>query len=219
MEKNERYEDKALRIIMRHEAEESEQMKLSDSFTDRLMQRIQDDDKKKRMQKRRQAWMYTGIAAAVALLIGVAFYFFLPQVEIPKQELVEREDSTNILQDIERLERESPRHPMAQMDDEQGARSGEQGARSEEQGTKRVVRRRKKSTITQPSIPPVAEEEPLLADVEEEVAAPCDTSFNTPHIRMMDYTAYYEQVQQQIRAHIEDVDKSIEESTTYFKGY
>lgn len=219
MEKNERYEDKALRIIMRHEAEESEQMKLSDSFTDRLMQRIQDDDKKKRMQKRRQAWMYTGIAAAVALLIGVAFYFFLPQVEIPKQELVEREDSTNILQDIERLERKSPRHPMAQMDDEQGARSGEQGARSEEQGTKRVVRRRKKSTITQPSIPPVAEEEPLLADVEEEVAAPCDTSFNTPHIRMMDYTAYYEQVQQQIRAHIEDVDKSIEESITYFKGY
>ena len=73
--------------------------------------------------------------------------------------------------------------------------------------------------VTQPSIPPAAEEAPLLVDVEEEVAVPCDTSFNTPHIRMMDYTAYYEQVQQQIRAHIEDVDKSIEESITYFKGY
>lgn len=71
MENNERCEDKALCIIMRHEAEASEQIQLSDDFSDRLMQRILDEEKKKRGQKRRQVWMYVGIAAAVAAIMMV----------------------------------------------------------------------------------------------------------------------------------------------------
>lgn len=192
--------------------------KLSDDFTDRLMQRIQDDEKKKHVRKRQQVWMYTSIAAAVALLMGFFFYFSHSLISKPaERELVEREDSTNILQEIERMERETPRHPMAQMNEEQGTRI-------EEQGTKIAVRKLKKSTVTQPSIPPAADEEPLLADAEETDPIATDTMlrdtiYYRPDVLFRDYAAYYEQVQQQIRAHIEDVDKSIEESISYFKGY
>ena len=81
METNKRYEDQALRTVMHRQAETSQQMKLSEGFTDRLMERIETlsrngegepfgmEDKKKNMPKRHHAWIYTGVAAAIALLL------------------------------------------------------------------------------------------------------------------------------------------------------
>ena len=76
METNKKYEDKALRDIMHRRAASANHKPLSEDFTNRLMQRIHKDVKKKRMQKRRQAWIYSGIAAAVAMLLFLGFFFY-----------------------------------------------------------------------------------------------------------------------------------------------
>ena len=75
MEKDIRYNDKALRIAIHKLTEQAEQMKLSEGFTDRLMERIRREERaKKQALRRRRIWLTVGVAAAMALLVGVALH-------------------------------------------------------------------------------------------------------------------------------------------------
>lgn len=71
MKKDERYHDSALRYVMRHRAETSEEKKLPEGFADRLMQQIQESGTTSHSPSRR-AWLY--VIPAVA---AVLFLFFL----------------------------------------------------------------------------------------------------------------------------------------------
>ena len=75
METNFYDKDKALRIVMKKMTEQAEQMKLSEGFTDRLMERIRREERAKKMAlRRRRIGFAVGIAAAVALLVGIALH-------------------------------------------------------------------------------------------------------------------------------------------------
>ena len=75
METNFYDKDKALRIVMKKMIEQAEQMKLSEGFTDRLMERIRREERAKKMAlRRRRIGFAVGIAAAVALLVGIALH-------------------------------------------------------------------------------------------------------------------------------------------------
>ena len=77
MKKTETYHDEALRIIMRQQAENAQQMEFPEDLADKLMQRIEQKEalKQKALQRKRR-WIAVGIAAAWALLVGVALHVF-----------------------------------------------------------------------------------------------------------------------------------------------
>jgi len=91
METNIYDKDKALRIVMKELNEHAEQMKLSEGFTDRLMERIRREEKAKRITLRRQriGWV-VGIAAALALLVGVALHVMHKDTQEPQKAEVRR---------------------------------------------------------------------------------------------------------------------------------
>ena len=77
--------DKALRIVMKKMAEQAEQVKLSEDFTDRLMERIRREERAKKIAlRRRRIGFAVGIAAAMALLVGVALHVMHKDDEIPQ---------------------------------------------------------------------------------------------------------------------------------------
>ena len=78
MKKTETYHDEALRIIMRQQAENAQQMEFPEDLADKLMQRIEQKEalQRKGLQRKRR-WLAVGIAAALALLVGVALHVFL----------------------------------------------------------------------------------------------------------------------------------------------
>ena len=83
MEDNKFDIDQALRIVMKKIAEPVEQMKLSDDFTDRLMERIRREEKARKMAlRRRRIGFAVGIAAALALLVGVALHVMHGEDEV-----------------------------------------------------------------------------------------------------------------------------------------
>jgi len=83
--------DKALRIVMKEMAEQAEQVKLSEDFTDRLMERIRREEKARKMAlRRRRIGFAVGIAAAMALLVGVALHVMHKDDETPQQAEVKR---------------------------------------------------------------------------------------------------------------------------------
>lgn len=83
--------DKALRIVMKKMAEQAEQVKLSEDFTDRLMERIRREEKARKMAlRRRRIGFAVGIAAAMALLVGVALHVMHKDDETPQQAEVKR---------------------------------------------------------------------------------------------------------------------------------
>ena len=83
--------DKALRIVMKKMAEQAEQVKLSEDFTDRLMERIKREEKARKMAlRRRRIGFAVGIAAAMALLVGVALHVMHKDDETPQQAEVKR---------------------------------------------------------------------------------------------------------------------------------
>ena len=66
MKKNELDKDQGLRLAVQHKNEAAERMTLSEDITDRLMQRIGQQDKQPR---RRHHWTYIGTAIAAAACI------------------------------------------------------------------------------------------------------------------------------------------------------
>lgn len=91
METNMYDNDKALRIVMKKMAEQAEQVKLSEDFTDRLMERIRREERAKKIAlRRRRIGFAVGIAAAMALLVGVALHVMHKDDEIPQLAEVKR---------------------------------------------------------------------------------------------------------------------------------
>jgi hypothetical protein len=78
MKKNELDKDQGLRLAVQHKNEAAERMTLSEDFTDRLMQRIEQQDEQpsdnEQQPKHRRVWLYSAIgavAASIALLMVI----------------------------------------------------------------------------------------------------------------------------------------------------
>lgn len=203
MKKTETYHDEALRIIMRQQAENAQQMEFPEDLADLLMQRIEQKEalKQKALQRKRR-WIAVGIAAAWALLVGVALHVFhqddkktqhvtvrKPEIKndsIPEKETEEMtKDSANIIQEIERIQYEVPRLPVAY------------------------------TSVSEDSMQEVTDEpsmtEVMLAENEED-------SISYPHY-VRNWEVYIQQMEAQMQAHIEAVDREYNEMMTYYKDY
>jgi len=82
MKKNELNKDQGLRLAVERKTEAAERMTLSEDFTDRLMQRIEQQDKQ---PQRHRVWLYSliDVAASIILLISVGIVLHAPQSEDP----------------------------------------------------------------------------------------------------------------------------------------
>lgn len=203
MKKTETYHDEALRIIMRQQAENAQQMEFPEDLADLLMQRIEQKEalKQKALQRKRR-WIAVGIAAAWALLVGVALHVFhqddkktqqvtvrKPEIKndsIPEKETEEvTKDSANVIKEIERLQYEVPRLPVAQ------------------------------TTMSKDSMIEITDEPPMtdvmLAENEED-------SISHPYF-IRNWEVYIQQMEAQMQAHIEAVDREYNEMMTYYKDY
>jgi hypothetical protein len=86
--------DKALRVVMQRIGEQAEKAKLSEDFTDRLMERIRREESAKKMAiRRRRVAFAIGIAAALALLVGVALHVMHKDVHNPQQATAKNDDA------------------------------------------------------------------------------------------------------------------------------
>ena len=75
MKKNETYKDRGLRLAMQQRNDAAEKMTLSEDFTDRLMQRI---EQKEEQSKHKRTWLYTAIgvvAASILLLLAIHYKY------------------------------------------------------------------------------------------------------------------------------------------------
>ena len=203
MKKTETYHDEALRIIMRQQAENAQQMEFPEDLADLLMQRIEQKEalQRKALQRKRR-WIAVGIAASLALLVGIALHVFhqdddKPQqqvakkVEIKNDSIPEKEteevtkDSANVIKEIERLQYEEPRLPVAQTTMSKDSMI---------------------ETTDEPSMTDV-----MLAENEED-------SISHPYF-IRNWEVYIQQMEAQMQAHIEAVDREYNEMMTYYKDY
>ena len=203
MKKTETYHDEALRIIMRQQAENAQQMEFPEDLADKLMQRIEQKEalQRKALQRKRR-WIAVGIAASLALLVGVALHVFHQDDEKPQQQVAKKveikndsipeketeevtKDSANVIKEIERLQYEVPRLPVAQ------------------------TTMSKDSMIETTDEPPMTDV--MLAENEED-------SISYPHY-VRNWEVYIQQMEAQMQAHIEAVDREYNEMMTYYKDY
>lgn len=203
MKKTETYHDEALRIIMRQQAENAQQMEFPEDLADKLMQRIEQKEslQQKALQRKRR-WIAVGIAAALALLVGVALHVFHQDDEKPQQQVAKKveiqndsipeketeevtKDSANVIKEIERLQYEVPRLPVAQ------------------------TTMSKDSMIETTDEPPMTDV--MLAENEED-------SISHPHY-VRNWEVYIQQMEAQMQAHIEAVDREYNEMMTFYKDY
>lgn len=203
MKKTETYHDEALRIIMRQQAENAQQMEFPEDLADKLMQRIEQKEalQRKALQRKRR-WIAVGIAASLALLVGVALHVFHQDDEKPQQQVAKKveikndsipeketeevtKDSANVIKEIERLQYEEPRLPVAQ------------------------TTMSKDSMIETTDEPPMTDV--MLAENEED-------SISHPYF-IRNWEVYIQQVEAQMQAHIEAVDREYNEMMTYYKDY
>ena len=203
MKKTETYHDEALRIIMRQQAENAQQMEFPEDLADKLMQRIEQKEalKQKALQRKRR-WIAVGIAAALALLVGVALHVFHQDDEKPQQQVAKKveikndsipeketeevtKDSANVIKEIERLQYEVPRLPVAQTTMSKDSMI---------------------ETTDEPSMTDV-----MLAENEED-------SISHPYF-IRNWEVYIQQMEAQMQAHIEAVDREYNEMMTYYKDY
>ena len=203
MKKTETYHDEALRIIMRQQAENAQQMEFPEDLADKLMQRIEQKEalKQKALQRKRR-WIAVGIAAAWALLVGVALHVFHQDDEKPQQQVAKKveiqndsipeketeevtKDSANVIKEIERLQYEEPRLPVAQ------------------------------TTMSKDSMIETTDE-PSMTDVM--LAKNEEDSISHPYF-IRNWEVYIQQVEAQMQAHIEAVDREYNEMMTYYKDY
>lgn len=203
MKKTETYHDEALRIIMRQQAENAQQMEFPEDLADKLMQRIEQKEalQRKALQRKRR-WIAVGIAAALALLVGVALHVFHQDDEKPQQQVAKKveiqndsipeketeevtKDSANVIKEIERLQYEEPRLPVAQTTMSKDSMI---------------------ETTDEPSMTDV-----MLAENEED-------SISHPYF-IRNWEVYIQQMEAQMQAHIEAVDREYNEMMTYYKDY
>lgn len=203
MKKTETYHDEALRIIMRQQAENAQQMEFPEDLADKLMQRIEQKEalKQKALQRKRR-WIAVGIAAAWALLVGVALHVFHQDDEKPQQQVAKKveiqndsipeketekvtKDSADVIQEIERLQYEVPQLPVAQTTMSKDSMI---------------------ETTDEPSMTDV-----MLAENEED-------SISHPYF-IRNWEVYIQQMEAQMQAHIEAVDREYNEMMTYYKDY
>jgi hypothetical protein len=219
---NRKYEDNALRTIMHHRAESADQMKLSEGFTNRLMERIQQREVSKTIaQKRRRIWLCVGMVASVALLVVMGFLLLrhtdcTPQTELAmngtattdsiKDSIKESttQDTTNIMQEIERIRYEAPKRPMAKA--------------------------HKVPTIPIAPTPDERMEDTLWADSKDVMDGENESIEDMKNERMhkelyeksrlfkTDIKAYYEWVEAEIQSQTEEMEKMERELAT-FKGF
>ena len=139
MKKNELDKDLGLRLAVQRKTEASERMILSENFTDRLMQRIEQQDEQpsdnEQQPKHRRMWLYPAIgavAASIALLMVIHLgqntgeqpslmaqtdttQTVIKKVEelpLPKEKNIEMTDTVKIIKEQLRMAR-TPRHYMA----------------------------------------------------------------------------------------------------------
>ena len=203
MKKTETYHDEALRIIMRQQAENAQQMEFPEDLADKLMQRIEQKEalQQKALQRKRR-WIAVGIAAALALLVGVALHVFHQDDEKPQQQVAKKveiqndsipeketeevtKDSANVIKEIERLQYEVPQLPVAQTTMSKDSMI---------------------ETTDEPSMTDV-----MLVENEED-------SISHPYF-IRNWEVYIQQVEAQMQAHIEAVDREYNEMMTYYKDY
>ena len=203
MKKTETYHDEALRIIMRQQAENAQQMEFPEDLADKLMQRIERKEAlQQKAQQRKRRWIAVGIAASLALLVGVALHVFHQDDEKPQQQVAKKveikndsipeketeevtKDSANVIKEIERLQYEEPRLPVAQTTMSKDSMI---------------------ETTDEPSMTDV-----MLAENEED-------SISHPYF-IRNWEVYIQQVEAQMQAHIEAVDREYNEMMTYYKDY
>ena len=140
MEDNKFDIDQALRIVMKKIAEPVEQMKLSDDFTDRLMERIRREEKARKMAlRRRRIGFAVGIAAALALLVGVALHVMHGEDEVRGERAEVRGKRAEVrgVRDEVRGERYEVRGERAEVG---GERAEVRGERDEVRGERCEVR-------------------------------------------------------------------------------
>lgn len=198
MKKTETYHDEALRIIMRQQAENAQQMEFPEDLADKLMQRI---EQKEALQRKRR-WIAVGIAASLALLVGVALHVFHQDDEKPQQQVAKKveiqndsipeketeevtKDSANVIKEIERLQYEVPQLPVAQTTMSKDSMI---------------------ETTDEPSMTDV-----MLVENEED-------SISHPYF-IRNWEVYIQQMEAQMQAHIEAVDREYNEMMTYYKDY
>ena len=71
--KSEKYKDQGLRQALQHKNDAAERMTLPEDFTDRLMQRIEQEEEKPR---HRRPWLYAAIGAvAASILLLLTFHY------------------------------------------------------------------------------------------------------------------------------------------------
>ena len=203
MKKTETYHDEALRIIMRQQAENAQQMEFPEDLADKLMQRIEQKEalQRKALQRKRR-WIAVGIAASLALLVGVALHVFHQDDEKPQQQVAKKveiqndsipeketeevtKDSANVIKEIERLQYEVPQLPVAQTTMSKDSMI---------------------ETTDEPSMTDV-----MLAENEED-------SISHPYF-IRNWEVYIQQMEAQMQAHIEAVDREYNEMMTYYKDY
>ena len=113
MEKNNKHQDELLRTVMHRVAEDTERMRLSDDFADRLIQRIKQEEAAKRNRMlHKRIWLSVGIAAVILLLLVMGFWLNNQFKKEP--DLIAQTDTTKV---------------TPQMGEEQGARGKEQGVK------------------------------------------------------------------------------------------
>lgn len=203
MKKTETYHDEALRIIMRQQAENAQQMEFPEDLADKLMQRIEQKEalQRKALQRKRR-WIAVGIAASLALLVGIALHVFHQDDEKPQQQVAKKveikndsipeketeevtKDSANVIKEIERLQYEEPRLSVAQTTMSKDSMI---------------------ETTDEPSMTDV-----MLAENEED-------SISHPYF-IRNWEVYIQQMEAQMQAHIEAVDREYNEMMTYYKDY
>ena len=203
MKKTETYHDEALRIIMRQQAENAQQMEFPEDLADKLMQRIERKEAlQQKAQQRKRRWIAVGIAASLALLVGVALHVFHQDDEKPQQQVAKKmeiqndsipeketekvtKDSANVIKEIERLQYEVPQLPVAQTTMSKDSMI---------------------ETTDEPSMTDV-----MLAENEED-------SISHPYF-IRNWEVYIQQMEAQMQAHIEAVDREYNEMMTYYKDY
>ena len=124
MKKNDTNKDRGLRLAIQHKNETSEKMTLPEDFTNRLMQRIgqqEPEPKPEPTSKRRHAWLYTLFGAVAAgILLLLAFHYTHGNVDAGKGNVMA----------LQTEKQEQPSKPESQRGDEPS-----QSPQTEQQGS------------------------------------------------------------------------------------
>ncbi len=133
MKINEPNKDRGLRLAIQHRNESPKKMTLSEDFTNRLMQRIgqqETEPKTEPMSKRQRTWLYTIIGAVAAgILLLLTFHYTHGNVDtgkgnsmaqqMEKQEQSNKPESQKDNKQVHSLQIEKPGNPVKANEGEQ----------------------------------------------------------------------------------------------------